>query len=384
MAISKDWEVVHEADIDFEDAAGRCAQLLHLRRVATTVPRSPSELIVANVHLLFPHNEASARIRVRQVHKLLTMVDQYKDCLARPPPSLLCGDFNGRHDGPVVQFLSRYGWQSTLGQQLEARRGLGGATAWVSHFTHEQQAVGVDFIFLLNPSVPRAPVPDWTDFVFSEVAQQLARQGFQRPSDAWSYVVQLAYDGEGTDARPDGAGSGDADDGANGDVDAADADADADATAASPPAASPPAGAVAVADEEAALLPPAVDMTDMPARSLDAAGFRRALERLDLERGDALSTLTDAEVGILITSCDIDGDGHVDGVEWCARFGAALRRLSGDEGIVTDVSDAGDDLRIEEATLMPACLEEGRWPAASEWGLSDHGVLTSRFTLRQP
>ena len=30
MASAQEWRVVHEADLDFEDAAGRCAQLLHL------------------------------------------------------------------------------------------------------------------------------------------------------------------------------------------------------------------------------------------------------------------------------------------------------------------------------------------------------------------
>jgi len=162
MAISREWEVLHEADLNFEDAAGRCAQILHLRRVGGTAARraaaaddaawtgeaggpagdvvaggfvaahggdggdaAPSlqtgsrigveallggeagdddlspfemeclrkppagggegaesdgidELIVANVHLLFPHNPASMRIRLREAHKLLCYVDAYK------------------------------------------------------------------------------------------------------------------------------------------------------------------------------------------------------------------------------------------------------------------------------------------------------------------
>ena len=57
---------------------------------------APSELIVANVHLLFPHNEVSQAIRVRELHKLLTYLDEYKATLARPLPALICGDFNGR------------------------------------------------------------------------------------------------------------------------------------------------------------------------------------------------------------------------------------------------------------------------------------------------
>ena len=84
-------------------------------------------------------------------------------------------------------------------------------------------------------------------------------------------------------------------------------------------------------DEEAsrALLLDAA--ADVAARvPLDAAGFRRALRKLDLERGDALGTLTEAEVQMLISSCDRDGDSCVDGQEWCDRFGAALQRLSGE------------------------------------------------------
>ena len=246
MAISREWEVVWEEDIDFEDAAGRCAQLLHLRRVAPTKPlpldesgsssssssgssgedgssssRSesasafsdgPREILVANVHLLFPHDDASGRIRVREVHKLLTHLDQYKSTLAQAPPALICGDFNGEVGSRVVKFLKRYGWQCTYSlhnaQKADgdhgalwqngdpaARAGGGGGggaeevnaeeeARWISHFTHQKRTVGVDYIWMLNPSHPRAPVPDWTDFVFSEMAQQLARCGFSRPADA--------------------------------------------------------------------------------------------------------------------------------------------------------------------------------------------------------
>ena len=84
---------------------------------------------------------------------------------------------------------------------------------------------------------------------------------------------------------------------------------------------------------------------------------------------------------LLITSCDRDGDNCVDGQEWCDRFGAALRRLSG-EGLITDAPGCeAFDLDVTESRLVPQCLEEGRWPEASEWGVSDHGIVTSRFVL---
>ena len=116
------------------------------------------------------------------------------------------------------------------------------------------------------------------------------------------------------------------------------------------------------------------------AQPLDVAGFRRALRRLDFKRGDALGTLTEAEVAMLVSSCDGDGDGCVDGREWCDRFASALRRLSG-EGLITDVEEDSADLHVEHSSLWPRCLEEGSWPSVDEWGLSDHGVLTSRFAL---
>ena len=43
------------------------------------------------------------------------------------------------------------------------------------------------------------------------------------------------------------------------------------------------------------------------------------------------------------------------------------------------VTDEDGDLRVADATLTPSCLEAGVWPTADEWGLSDHGVVSSRF-----
>ena len=36
-------------------------------------------------------------------------------------------------------------------------------------------------------------------------------------------------------------------------------------------------------------------------------------------------------------------------------------------------------LELVWSGLLPAELEEGRWPADDEWGLSDHGVVTCVF-----
>ena len=205
---------------------------------------------------------------------------------------------------------------------------------------------------MLNPSRPRRPTPDWTDFVFSEMAQQLSRRGFSRPADAWLYFRRLA------DHTP----------------------ASAAAVASSAAAA---VEALAVGRTSTTLIAEAEALDEAAKAPLDAAGFRRALGKLDFECGDALGTLTEAEVLMLIESCDRDGDGCVDGLEWCERFGAALRRLR-DEAVVADAPDASADLEVSHAALTPRCLEEGTWPDEDEWDLSDHGVVQARFVLASP
>ena len=138
IAIAHEWEVVHEEDLDFDDIAGRCAQVLHVRRpgreaaggagaagIATEETEdtlNPSnvqladaddecavdvaagagcadtevtELLVANVHLMFQHSDEVARVRLREMYKVLSALDRYKATLAAPPPTLICGDLNG-------------------------------------------------------------------------------------------------------------------------------------------------------------------------------------------------------------------------------------------------------------------------------------------------
>ena len=43
IAIAHEWEVIHEEDLDFDDIAGRCAQVLHVRRDG----RDPARTAVA-------------------------------------------------------------------------------------------------------------------------------------------------------------------------------------------------------------------------------------------------------------------------------------------------------------------------------------------------
>ena len=170
----------------------------------------------------------------------------------------------------------------------------------------------MDYIWLLNPSEPRRPVIDWTDMVFSEIAQELMQRGFAGPQQAWELFSGL---------------------------------------------------------------------TGMRS-SVDVVGFKTALRELGFGSGARLATLTTAEIALLVSSCDVDGDGFIDSNEWCDRFSRALDRLQGDD-VLCDAPTEASDLQVVESRLTPECLEAGRWPAANEWSLSDHGVLTSSFRLRE-
>lgn len=113
---------------------------------------------------------------------------------------------------------------------------------------------------------------------------------------------------------------------------------------------------------------------------VDTEGFTAALKQLGFGAGSRFATLTSVEVRLLISSCDINGDGFIDSNEWCDRFSRALSRLQGEE-LVCDQPTAASDLQVIESCLTPACLASGRWPSGDEWSLSDHGVLLSKFRL---
>lgn len=342
MAISREWEVVHEADLDFEDAAGRCAQLLHLKREVDSDDASSNaitELLVANVHLLFPHNEAAGRVRLREMHKVLAYLEFYKTKLDAPPPTLICGDLNGPTGSVVAQSLARYGWQDSYSshagcniEQLSEGEGCG----WVSHLNHLGVAEGVDYIMVQSPSTRRLPVADWTDFVMAEIAQALTDRGHGEAGEAWRMFTELACS-----AEPEAAWAGGGSEGEGGSE-----------------------GGLQDREADGCLI--------------DCEGFNRALQQL----GFGAAPLTIREVDVLVSSCDADGNGVIDATEWRDRFAAALQRLQTDE-LVQDQRD-GPELSTRSSVIFPACLEQGRWPAEDQWGLSDHGVVTSTFVLGDP
>ena len=48
-----------------------------------------------------------------------------------------------------------------------------------------------------------------------------------------------------------------------------------------------------------------------------------------------------------------------------------------------DQQDSRADLVVKSSQLLPSCLERGEWPLDDDWGLSDHGVVTSCFIAQE-
>ena len=72
----------------FHDCGDRVAQmlLLALRPLDSSIP--PQQFICVNTHLLFPHNEYSTKIRLREIAKVLGFVESYR---VRELCSTICG-----------------------------------------------------------------------------------------------------------------------------------------------------------------------------------------------------------------------------------------------------------------------------------------------------
>lgn len=175
-------------EILFHDCGDRVAQMLLLAAKARSDSIDPSvdeslvpyqQFILVNTHLLFPHNEYSTNIRLREVTKILGFVESYKQrelcatICGRADvrvPVLLLGDLNGSPGGKVCSYMRSQNYRSAY--DFTDRAGT-----FISHKTHTKKELLVDNVFYLNPSdqveelLP--PVPDWTDLVFRELLQKV-------------------------------------------------------------------------------------------------------------------------------------------------------------------------------------------------------------------
>ena len=186
-------------NIYFHDCGDRVAQLLLLALKPSAVTYTVGfdaiadiphqQFLCVNTHLLFPHNEYSTKVRLREVTKLLGFVEAYRQkqlCtqeLCRRGdiklPVMLAGDFNGSPRGKVYKFLQSQNYKSVLdhSQQGESDkeyesselrpRPPPSSALWISHKNHLDRLVMFDHIFFSNPSEQGGKflpeIPDWTN-----------------------------------------------------------------------------------------------------------------------------------------------------------------------------------------------------------------------------
>jgi mRNA deadenylase 3'-5' endonuclease subunit Ccr4 len=160
------------------------------------------QFICVNTHLLFPHNEYSSKIRMREATKILGFVESYRQrelcatvCSRSSVrvPTIITGDFNGRPSGQVYNVISSQNYRSVFDR--EEYRSL------VTHMSHRNEAINVDHVFYQNPSdqtedrLDLVPVPDWTNLVFRELKEKIiAAYGMGN-----FYEAFRSFDSDGTD-----------------------------------------------------------------------------------------------------------------------------------------------------------------------------------------
>lgn len=123
--VKKDRLVLEDTrDILYHDCGDRVALMLVLSllpKKGSSVP--PQRFICVNTHLLFPHNEYSTKIRLREVTKLLGYVESYKqkelctDICSRSDvrlPVIIAGDFNGSPQGAVFKYMQSQNFRAAL------------------------------------------------------------------------------------------------------------------------------------------------------------------------------------------------------------------------------------------------------------------------------
>ena len=133
----------------------------------------------------------------------------------------MCGDFNGTSRGAVARFLSSQGFVSAYDASLgasaavdapiepEAQTPPKAATArlakkndagknkneggWISHLNHHGECVGVDHVWVLNPSRQRAgadtdaPPPSWKTAIYAMIQAKMLERGLGSNARAFAF-----------------------------------------------------------------------------------------------------------------------------------------------------------------------------------------------------
>ncbi len=129
------FKVIDKVDLLLHDIGNRVGLLLNLEYNGKC-------LLLVNIHLTFPHNAFDRRLRLTQMKKFLQLIEEYqvKKNLKNKCSIILCGDLNDACDNDAVYQLLEKQFQSSYLQ-------IHGKEPKVTHLTHRNEQLGVDFIF---------------------------------------------------------------------------------------------------------------------------------------------------------------------------------------------------------------------------------------------
>eukprot|EP00899_Mesostigma_viride_P019558 jgi/Mesvir1/27603/Mv07340-RA.1 len=417
------FDVVHERGVPFNDCGDRVMQMMHLRPRAAAARAALPDLLAVNTHLLFPHNANSTLIRLREVFKILEFLQFYKQSAGLGPVHIvLCGDWNGTKRGQVYNFMRSQGFVSTYcechADDADA------ASGWVSHLNHHGEQVGVDYIWLLNPSSQMGSLTaDWRRAVLAMIEARLYEMGLGTDCERFLFFKNLAKQGQSQDRSPM----------------TATASTGANVTGATTAGSSASEGAEssnphhqmsgpAYAQGAALSLAASRGVGDSvrvrcegeaagasTADGISLEEFRQGICALGLT-GEGSLGLLEGEIRDLMAVCDADGNGVIDMDEFCDWLGAGsmtaayqkIREQNGiwegaweysslttstatltcpwpPNGLMCEVRLDGSlacaaDMVVESSEL-PEHMAKGTWPADFKDKYSDHAPLTSVLSL---
>jgi hypothetical protein len=327
-------EVVDSQDVLFNDCGDRVANV-------TRVKRGNLEAMVVNIHLLFPHNENSSLIRLREIFQTLEHLNQMMKAdglRGRKIPIIMTGDFNGTSgangegQGRVYRFLTSQGFVNALD---DCQRRQGCSTNWVSHMSHRKIPVGVDHMFLLNPSSQVTELgASWQEAVFAMMRAKIVASNLKDDLAAFEAVDENADGGLTKEEFIEFANK------------------------------------IGLCGETSPGLLTAELEALYSACDKDGNGlidFQEFVERMDI-RGMA-DAIADPNLSLDIS----------DFMASSASDKVVLQPLT--ESWDQETWEEGD-LAIECAKL-PDCMLRGEWPDVVEYNISDHGPLVGTFKLKQ-